>query len=50
MGSSHINIQGALGNPPNWKTVKNTTMFAEEVMPRLRGKVTVGEAHREAAE
>jgi len=50
MGSSHINIQGALGNPPNWKTVKNTTMFAEEVMPRLRSKVTVGEAHREAAE
>jgi hypothetical protein len=26
------------------------TMFAEEVMPRLRGKVTVGETHREAAE
>ena len=50
MGSSHINIQGALGNPPNWKTVKNMTMFAEEVMPRLRGKVTVGEGHREAAE
>jgi alkanesulfonate monooxygenase SsuD/methylene tetrahydromethanopterin reductase-like flavin-dependent oxidoreductase (luciferase family) len=49
MGTSHINIQAALGNPPNWKTVKNLTMFAEEVMPRLRGSA-VSEAHREAAE
>jgi hypothetical protein len=22
---------------PNWKVVKNTTLFAEEVIPRLRG-------------
>jgi hypothetical protein len=27
---------------PNWKVVKNTTLFAEEVIPRLR-------ARREAA-
>jgi hypothetical protein len=23
---------------PNWKVVKNTTLFAEEVIPRLRSK------------
>jgi len=23
---------------PNWKVVKNTTLFAEEVIPRLRGR------------
>jgi alkanesulfonate monooxygenase SsuD/methylene tetrahydromethanopterin reductase-like flavin-dependent oxidoreductase (luciferase family) len=49
MGSTHINIQGHLGNVPNWKAVKNLTIFAEEVMPRLRGS-GVSEAHREAAE
>jgi hypothetical protein len=26
---------------PNWKVVKNTTLFAEEVMPRLRAKKAV---------
>jgi hypothetical protein len=26
---------------PNWKVVKNTTLFAEEVLPRLRSRRTV---------
>jgi len=25
-----------LGDMPHWKTVKNLTLFAEEVIPRLR--------------
>ena len=25
-----------MGNMPRWKTVKNLTLFAEEVIPRLR--------------
>jgi alkanesulfonate monooxygenase SsuD/methylene tetrahydromethanopterin reductase-like flavin-dependent oxidoreductase (luciferase family) len=50
MGTSHININGHLGNVPNWKAVKNMTLFAEEVMPRLRGKVPASETQREAAE
>ena len=37
-GHHHVNIQGHLGNMPNWKAVKNMTLFAEEVMPRLRGR------------
>jgi alkanesulfonate monooxygenase SsuD/methylene tetrahydromethanopterin reductase-like flavin-dependent oxidoreductase (luciferase family) len=48
MGTTHININGHLGNVPNWKAVKNATLFAEEVIPRLRGKGV--EVHREAAE
>jgi alkanesulfonate monooxygenase SsuD/methylene tetrahydromethanopterin reductase-like flavin-dependent oxidoreductase (luciferase family) len=38
--SSRINLTMALGNMPHWKVVKNLTLFAEEVIPRLRGKVT----------
>jgi alkanesulfonate monooxygenase SsuD/methylene tetrahydromethanopterin reductase-like flavin-dependent oxidoreductase (luciferase family) len=49
MGTTHVNIQGHLGNVPNWKAVKSMTLFAEEVMPKLRGQA-VSEAHREAAE
>ena len=26
---------------PNWKVVKNTTLFAEEVIPRLRARKAV---------
>ncbi len=37
MGTTHFNIQGALGNMPHWKTVKNMQLIAEEVMPRVRG-------------
>jgi hypothetical protein len=28
----------ALGDMPHWKVVKNLTLFAEEVIPRLRAK------------
>jgi hypothetical protein len=33
---------------PHWKTVKNLTLFAEEVMPRLRKRT--GSPQRMAAE
>jgi alkanesulfonate monooxygenase SsuD/methylene tetrahydromethanopterin reductase-like flavin-dependent oxidoreductase (luciferase family) len=36
MGSSHINAVMHVADMPYWKTVKNLTLFAEEVMPRLR--------------
>src|SRR5262249_40854094 len=35
-GSSRINLNLTIGDMPNWKVVKNTTLFAEEVLPRLR--------------
>ncbi|HWW48797.1 MAG TPA: LLM class flavin-dependent oxidoreductase [Xanthobacteraceae bacterium] len=38
MGTTHINIQGALGNMPHWKTVKNISLIAEEVIPRVRSQ------------
>jgi hypothetical protein len=46
MGSSHINAVMHVADMPHWKTVKNLTLFAEEVMPRLRS----GAAQRIAAE
>ena len=36
MGTSHFNILGAIGNMPNWKVVKNLSLIAEQVIPRLR--------------
>jgi alkanesulfonate monooxygenase SsuD/methylene tetrahydromethanopterin reductase-like flavin-dependent oxidoreductase (luciferase family) len=38
MGTNHFNIQGCLGNMPHWKVVKNLSMIAEGVIPRLRHK------------
>jgi alkanesulfonate monooxygenase SsuD/methylene tetrahydromethanopterin reductase-like flavin-dependent oxidoreductase (luciferase family) len=38
MGTNHFNIQGCLGNMPHWKVVKNLSMIAEGVIPRLRRK------------
>ena len=35
-GSSRVNLNLTIGDMPNWKVVKNTTRFAEEVLPRLR--------------
>ncbi len=35
--SSVITCHLHLGDMPHWKTIKNLTMFAEEVIPRLRG-------------
>jgi len=41
MGTTHINIQGALGNMPHWKAVKNISLIAEEVIPRVRARSSV---------
>ena len=35
---SRITLNLALGDMPHWKVVKNLTLFAEEVIPRLRGR------------
>ena len=40
-GSSRVNLNLTLGDMPNWKVVKNTTLFAEEVIPRLRTRQAV---------
>ncbi len=48
MGTTHFNIQGHLGNMPHWKAVKNLSLIAEGVFPRLRAKPTA--AQRVAAE
>jgi len=37
MGTNHFNLLGAIGNMPHWKVVKNLSLIAEEVMPKLRG-------------
>jgi alkanesulfonate monooxygenase SsuD/methylene tetrahydromethanopterin reductase-like flavin-dependent oxidoreductase (luciferase family) len=39
--SSRLILHLHLGDMPHWKVVKNLTLFAEEVMPRLRGKAPV---------
>ena len=36
--SSRINCFLHLGTMPHWMTVKNITLFAEEVIPKLRSK------------
>jgi alkanesulfonate monooxygenase SsuD/methylene tetrahydromethanopterin reductase-like flavin-dependent oxidoreductase (luciferase family) len=43
--SSTIVCHLHLGDMPHWKTVKNLTLFAEEVIPRLRGKVSLTAGH-----
>jgi len=35
-GVSRVTLNLALGNMPHWKVVKNLTLFAEEVIPRIR--------------
>ena len=37
-GSSVVNFTCHIGDMPHWKTVKNMSLVAEEVLPRLRGK------------
>jgi alkanesulfonate monooxygenase SsuD/methylene tetrahydromethanopterin reductase-like flavin-dependent oxidoreductase (luciferase family) len=34
--TTRVNLNLTIGDMPNWKVVKNTTLFAEEVIPRLR--------------
>jgi alkanesulfonate monooxygenase SsuD/methylene tetrahydromethanopterin reductase-like flavin-dependent oxidoreductase (luciferase family) len=41
MGTNHFNIQGALGDMPHWKVMKNLQLIAEDVMPRVRGQQPV---------
>jgi len=36
MGTNHINSVMHVADMPHWKAVKNMTLFAEQVMPRLR--------------
>jgi len=36
-GTTRVICNLHLGDMPHWKTVKNLTLFAEEVIPRLRG-------------
>ena len=38
MKTNHINSVMHVADMPHWKTVKNLTLFAEEVMPRLRSR------------
>jgi alkanesulfonate monooxygenase SsuD/methylene tetrahydromethanopterin reductase-like flavin-dependent oxidoreductase (luciferase family) len=45
-GSSRVNLNLTLGDMPNWKVVKNTTLFAEEVMPLLRSRATQARSGR----
>jgi alkanesulfonate monooxygenase SsuD/methylene tetrahydromethanopterin reductase-like flavin-dependent oxidoreductase (luciferase family) len=37
-GTSRLLVTLQIGDMPEWKTVKNMTMFAEEVIPRIRAK------------
>jgi alkanesulfonate monooxygenase SsuD/methylene tetrahydromethanopterin reductase-like flavin-dependent oxidoreductase (luciferase family) len=37
-GCSRVNVVCELGDMPEWKTQKNTTMFANEVIPKIRAK------------
>ena len=36
MGTNHINSVMHVADMPHWKAVKNLTLFAEQVIPRLR--------------
>ena len=40
MKTNHINCVMHVADMPHWKTVKNLTLFAEEVMPRLRSRAS----------
>ena len=40
--SSRIIVHLHTGDMPHWKAVKNITLFAEEVIPRLRRKMSPG--------
>jgi alkanesulfonate monooxygenase SsuD/methylene tetrahydromethanopterin reductase-like flavin-dependent oxidoreductase (luciferase family) len=48
MQTTHINCVTHVADMPHWKTVKNLTLFAEEVMPRFGSRS--GAATRVAAE
>jgi alkanesulfonate monooxygenase SsuD/methylene tetrahydromethanopterin reductase-like flavin-dependent oxidoreductase (luciferase family) len=46
-GCGRVNVVCENGDMPEWKTAKNTTMFANEVIPRIRARLGTA---REAAE
>jgi hypothetical protein len=37
-GTSRLLVTLSIGDMPEWKAVKNMTLFAEEVMPRIRAR------------
>ena len=39
--TNRVNLNLTIGDMPNWKVVKNTTLFAEEVIPRVRARKAV---------
>jgi len=41
METDHFNILGAIGNMPHWKVVKNLTLLAQDVLPRMRKRAPV---------
>jgi len=41
MNTNHFNILGAIGNMPHWKVVKNISLLAQEVLPRMRANAAV---------
>jgi alkanesulfonate monooxygenase SsuD/methylene tetrahydromethanopterin reductase-like flavin-dependent oxidoreductase (luciferase family) len=47
-GVGRVNVVCENGDMPEWKTVKNMTMFAEEVMPRIQAKLARNRAANEA--
>jgi alkanesulfonate monooxygenase SsuD/methylene tetrahydromethanopterin reductase-like flavin-dependent oxidoreductase (luciferase family) len=49
MGTGHFNMNFHLGDMPHWKVVKNLSLFAQEVMPRLRGRQVAPAAQSQAA-
>jgi hypothetical protein len=48
MGTNHFHILGAVGDMPHWKVVKNLSLFAQDVIPRMRARAAV--ERRAAAE
>jgi alkanesulfonate monooxygenase SsuD/methylene tetrahydromethanopterin reductase-like flavin-dependent oxidoreductase (luciferase family) len=41
-GCSRVNVVFESGDMPEWKTVKSMTMFAEEVVPRIKARLAKG--------
>jgi alkanesulfonate monooxygenase SsuD/methylene tetrahydromethanopterin reductase-like flavin-dependent oxidoreductase (luciferase family) len=48
MGTNHFHILGAIGNMTHWKVVKNLSLLAQDVIPRMRARA--GAERRVAAE
>jgi len=48
-GAGRVNVVLENGDMPEWKIAKNTTLFADEVMPRIRARIGGKTADRELA-